>query len=216
MKSLRHLDSAGETKGALLEVAAGYGHIVIKALEAGTTKIIANEIDARQLEIIKLRMPARFANQLFCSPGRFPEELDFPKASFAGIYNAGYFTFSMACRFAQALQSFIVGLSWAVACFMNDAIYRAIFKPLLPAHEHRLASGDKSPGLIENVASASPSMCPGGISQDDELSRPNCASAGIDAVGFRVLTAGFRAHTGTFAPGRLDGRELTSAIGIKE
>jgi predicted RNA methylase len=67
MISLRHLDFAGETKGELLEVAAGYGHIVIKALEAGATKIIANEIDARQLEIIKLRMPARFANQLTCS-----------------------------------------------------------------------------------------------------------------------------------------------------
>jgi hypothetical protein len=33
---------------------------------------------------------------------------------------------------------------------------------------------------------------------------------------FRVLTAGFHAYTGTFAPERLDGRELASAIGIKE
>jgi hypothetical protein len=38
----------------------------------------------------------------------------------------------------------------------------------------------------------------------------------LTRAGFRVLTAGFHAYTGTFAPGRVDGRELTSAIGIKE
>jgi hypothetical protein len=36
---------------------------------------------------------------------------------------------------------------------VNDAIYRAIFKPLIPAYEQRLASGDEWPGLIEDVAS---------------------------------------------------------------
>jgi hypothetical protein len=30
-----YLDFVGQTKGTLLEIAAGYGHIVIKALEAG-------------------------------------------------------------------------------------------------------------------------------------------------------------------------------------
>jgi len=41
-----YLDFAGQTKGTLLEIAAGYGHIVIKALEAGAQKVFANEIDA--------------------------------------------------------------------------------------------------------------------------------------------------------------------------
>ena len=36
---------------------------------------------------------------------------------------------------------------------VNDAIYRAIFKPLIPAYEQRLASEDEWPGLIEDVAS---------------------------------------------------------------
>src|SRR4029450_5999285 len=53
-----YLDFAGQTKGTLLEVAAGYGHIVIKALEAGAEKVFANEIDADQLAIIKSRRAA--------------------------------------------------------------------------------------------------------------------------------------------------------------
>jgi hypothetical protein len=59
-------------------------------------------------------------------------------------------------------------------------------------------------------------MCPGGISQGDEFLDPTVLQRELTLAGFRVLTAGFHAYTGTFAPGRLDGRELTSAIGIKE
>jgi hypothetical protein len=35
-----YLDFAGRTKGTLLEVAAGYGHVVIKALGAGAGKYL--------------------------------------------------------------------------------------------------------------------------------------------------------------------------------
>ena len=46
-----YLDFAGQTKGTLL-IAAGYGHIVIEALEAGAGRVFANEIDANQLAIV--------------------------------------------------------------------------------------------------------------------------------------------------------------------
>ena len=59
-----YLDFAGQTKGTLLEIAAGYGHIVIKALEAGAGKVFANEIDADQLAIIKSRTPAAIFRQI--------------------------------------------------------------------------------------------------------------------------------------------------------
>ena len=83
-----YLNFAVQTKGVLLEIAAGYGHIVIKALEAGAGKVFANEIDAEQLAIIKSRTPAEYSGKLVCCLGQFPEHLDFPDASFDGIYNA--------------------------------------------------------------------------------------------------------------------------------
>ena len=43
--SPRRIQTSRGTKGTLLEIAAGYGHIVIKALEAGATKVFANEVD---------------------------------------------------------------------------------------------------------------------------------------------------------------------------
>jgi Methyltransferase domain len=104
-----YLDFAGRTKGTLLEVAAGYGHTVIKALEAGAGKVFANEIDAGQLAIIKSRTPARFANKLVCCLGQFPEQLDFPDDSFDGIYNARLFHFFMALAFGRAWRSSVAG-----------------------------------------------------------------------------------------------------------
>ena len=38
----------------------------------------------------------------------------------------------------------------------------------------------------------------------------------LQRAGFHVLTAGFYPYTGNFALGRLDGRELAGAIGVKE
>src|SRR5512144_2499782 len=72
-----YLDLAGKMKGTLLEIAAGYGHIVIKALEAGAGKVFANEIDAEQLAIIKSRTPAEYSGKLVCCLGQFPEHLEF-------------------------------------------------------------------------------------------------------------------------------------------
>ena len=42
----------GETKRTILEVAAGYSHMVIKALEADAKRVFANDIVAHQLQII--------------------------------------------------------------------------------------------------------------------------------------------------------------------
>jgi hypothetical protein len=38
----------------------------------------------------------------------------------------------------------------------------------------------------------------------------------LSLAGFKILTAGFYPYTGNFAPGRLDGREIAAAIGLKE
>lgn len=37
----------------------------------------------------------------------------------------------------------------------------------------------------------------------------------LNRAGLKVVTAGFYPYTGNFAPGRLDGREIVAAIGLK-
>src|SRR5262249_55942519 len=72
-----YLDFAAQSKGTMLEIAAGYGHVVMKALEAGAEKVFANEIDPGQLAIIESRVSAEFPGKLTCCLGEFPEQLEF-------------------------------------------------------------------------------------------------------------------------------------------
>jgi ubiquinone/menaquinone biosynthesis C-methylase UbiE len=132
-----YLDFARQTKGTLLEIAAGYGHIVIKALEAGGGKVFANEIDADQLAIIKSRTPAEYSDKLVCCLGQFPERLEFSDGSFDGIYNARLFHFFDGDRIRAGLTKFYRWLKPDGRVFLvNDSVYRTIFKPLIQPTRH--------------------------------------------------------------------------------
>jgi ubiquinone/menaquinone biosynthesis C-methylase UbiE len=213
-----YLDFAGQTEGTLLEIAAGYGHIVIKALEAGAGKVFANEIDAAQLAIIKSRTPVEYSNKLVCCLGQFPEHLDFPDASFDGIYNARLFHFFDGDRIRVSLTKFYRWLKPRGRVFLvNDAVYRTIFKPLIPVYEKQIAAGDEWPGFIADVGSCIPEyLHPETFPKTMNFMDPTVLTRELNRAGFKVVTAGFYPYTGNFAPGRLDGREIAAAIGLKE
>jgi len=213
-----YLDFAGQTKGTLLEIAAGYGHIVIKALEAGAQKVFANEIDAEQLAIIKLRTPKEYSDNLVCCLGQFPEQVDFPDASFDGIYNARLFHFFERGRIRAGLAKFHRWLKSGGRVFLvNDAVYRTVFKPLIPIYEARIAAGDEWPGFIADVASCIPEyLHPETFPKTMNFMDPTVLTRELNRAGFKVVTAGFYPYTGNFALGRLDGREIAAAIGLKQ
>jgi SAM-dependent methyltransferase len=213
-----YLDFAGETKGTLLEIGAGYGHIVIKALEAGAGKMFANEIDAGQLAIIKDRTPAEYAGKLVCCLGQFPEHLDFPDASFDGIYNARLFHFFDGDRIRSSLMKFYRWLKPGGQVFLvNDAVYRTIFEPLIPVYEKQVAAGDEWPGLIEDVGSCIPAyLHPETFPKKMNFMDPTVLIRELNRAGFKVVSADFYPYTGNFAPGHLDGRELAASVGLKE
>jgi hypothetical protein len=45
---------------------------------------------------------------------------------------------------------------------------------------------------------------------------PTVLTRELSRAGFKVVAARFYPYTGNFAPGRLDGREIAAAIGLKE
>jgi ubiquinone/menaquinone biosynthesis C-methylase UbiE len=213
-----YLDFASQTKGTLLEIAAGYGNIVIKALEASAGKVFANEIDADQLAIIKSRTPAEYSDKLVCCLGQFPERLDFPGASFDGIYNARLFHFFDGDRIRTSLTKFYRWLKPGGRVFLvNDAVYRTIFVPLIPVYEKQIAAGDEWPGFIKDVGSCIPEyLHPETFPKTMNFMDPTVLSRELNRAGFKIVTAGFYPYTGNFAPGRLDGREIAAVIGLKE
>ena len=212
-----YLDFAEQTKGVLLEIAAGYGHIVIKALEAGAAKVYANEIDAAQLAIIKSRTPLEYSRILVCCLGQFPEHVDFPDACFDGIYNARLFHFFDGERIRASITKFYRWLKPGGQVFLvNDAVYRTIFKPLIPVYEKRVAAGAEWPGFFENIGSCIPEyLHPETFPKTMNFMDPTVLTRELHRATFEVVTAGFYPYKGNFAPGRLDGREIAAAIGLK-
>ena len=212
-----YLDFTKQNKGTMLEIAAGYGHVVIKALEAGASKVFANEIDAGQLAIIQSRVPAQYAGKVVAWLGEFPERVDFPEASFDAIYNARLFHFFGGDRIRAALTKMYRWLKPGGRLFLvNDAIYRTIFKPLIPVYERRVAAGAEWPGYIEDVRSLIPAyLHPDTFPATMNFMDPPVLNRELKRAGFEVMAAAFSPYTGTFALGRLDGRELAGAIGTK-
>ena len=213
-----YLDFVKQTKGIMLEVAAGYGHVVIEALEAGAGKVYANEIDARQLAIIQARTPVQYSNKLVCCLGQFPERLDFPDPSFDGIYNGRLFHFLEGDQIREGLHRFYQWLKPGGRVFLvNDAIYRAIFKSLIPVYEKQVAQGLEWPGLIQDVRSCIPeNLHPQTFPARMNFMDPTVLTRELSRAGFTVVEAGLYPYTGNFALGRLDGREIAGAIGQKD
>jgi SAM-dependent methyltransferase len=210
-----YLDFAGQQK-TVLEIAAGYGHIVIRALQGGARKVFANEIDPRQLAIIKARTPPEYLDKLACCLGEFPEFLDFASSSFDAIYNARLFHFFDGERIRTSLDKMYRWLRPGGKVFLvNDAIYRMIFKPLIPIYESRVAAGDTWPGFIEDVRSCIPEdLHPENFPKTMNFLDPHVLNRELNRAGFRVEAADFYPYTGNFALARLDGREIAAAIGL--
>jgi ubiquinone/menaquinone biosynthesis C-methylase UbiE len=211
-----YLDFAGQQK-TVLEIAAGYGHMVIKALQGGARKVFANEIDPGQLAIIKARTPPEYLDKLVCCLGEFPESLEFARSSFDATYNARLFHFFDGERIRTSLDKIYRWLRPDGKVFLvNDAIYRTIFKPLIPIYEGRVAAGDPWPGFIEDVRSCIPEhLHPENYPKTMNFLDPHVLSRELNRAGFRAEAADFYPYTGNFALDHLDGREIAAAIGLK-
>ena len=200
-----------------LEIAAGYGHTVVSAFEHGARRICANEVDAGQLAIIQSRTPSTYRDRLDCCLGAFPEAVDFGVSSLDCIYSARLFHFFEAERISSGLRKIHTWLRPGGELFLvNDAIYRTVFRPLIPLYEQRIAAGEVWPGYFADVRSCIPrELNPEQFPKAMNFLDPTVLERELSRAGFDVLATGFHPYTGSFEPGRLDGREIVGAVARK-
>ncbi len=200
-----------------LEIAAGYGHAAVSALEHGADRVWANEVDAGQLAIIQSRTPSRYRDKLACCLGAFPEAVDFEASSLDCIYSARLFHFFDAERVRAGLRKVHAWLRPGGELFLvNDAIYRTVFKPLIPLYEQRIAVGEAWPGHFADIRSCIPrELNPEQFPKAMNFLDPTVLRRELTHAGFEVVAARFYPYTGTFELGRLDGREIVGAVARK-
>ena len=212
-----YIEYAAETKGLMLEVGAGYGHIVLEVLKTGA-RVIADEISQDQLEIIRQRVYERGLSGLEVNEAEFPEELDLPADTIDGILISRVFHFFTGERIRESLRKIHSWLRPGGKVFIvTDSVYRTIFKELIPKYEKNVAGGLEWPGWVDDVRKFVPQ---GRLNPETQplamnFLDPRIVRRELTIAGFETEVSSFFRYPAEPDFARLDGREIVGAIGVK-
>lgn len=212
-----YIDYAAGTRGLMLEIGAGYGDIVLEVLKKGA-RVIADEISQGQLEIIQRRVAESGLSGLEVIKAEFPEKLDLPGDTIDGILISRVFHFFAGARIRESLRKIQSWLRPGGKVFIvTDSVYRTIFKELIPQYEKNVADGVEWPGWVDDVRRLVPK---GRIDPETQplamnLTDPALIRRELVLAGFDVEVSSFFKYAAEPDYARLDGREITGAIGVK-
>ena len=212
-----YIDYAARTKGLMLEVGAGYGHIVLEVLITGA-RVIADDISQGQLQIIQHRVEESGLSGLEVINAAFPEKLDLPENAIDGILISRVFHFFTGSMIRESLRKVRRWLRPGGKVFIvTDSVYRAIFKGLIPQYEKNVSDGVEWPGWVDDVRKLVPK---GRLDPETQplamnLIDPTIIRRELVSAGFRVEVSSFFNYPAEPDYARLDGREIVGAIGVK-
>ena len=212
-----YIDYSAKTKGLMLEVGAGYGHIVSEVLKTGA-RVIAVEISREQLEIIKRRAAESRLSGLETINAEFPEKLDLPEETVDGVLVSRLFHFFTGSRIRESLRKIHSWLKPEGKVFIvTDSVYRTVFKELIPQYENNVSGGVEWPGWVDDVRRLIPKkrIDPETQPLAMNLTDPAIIRRELVLAGFEVEESSFFKYAAEPDYARLDGREITGAIGIK-
>ena len=195
------------------DVGAAYGVATIPALKAGAS-VIAVDVDARHLEILKQRVPSALRNRLQTIAAPFPEGLSLAKDSIGAFLLSNVLNFLSPDRLPAAAGCLS---QWLVA---GGKIFIAAGTPyfggarsFVPVYEARKRAGEPWPGHLTDVPKYAPiwekkfsSML---------LLDPDTLSRVFQKAGFVVEKAEFTARLDIPPSMQMDGRESVMLIARK-
>lgn len=209
------IDYSGEISDPVLDIGAAYGVATIPALERGA-RVVANDMDARHLDILKSKVPNSLLANLNLNIGKIPHDLDFSENSFGAILASRIFSF-VDPNLLQ--QSFSLINKWLKPggrfFYLGASPYMGTFRSFLPEYEVRKKTNVQWPGYIENIERHAPNhvhQLPHFINLiDEDILRSLMANAGFQIVEM----AHSPADEACPEEMRVDSRNFLGAIAIK-
>jgi SAM-dependent methyltransferase len=208
------IDHARTHQGNLLDIGAAYGVTAIPALLAGA-KVIANDISAEQLEMLKQDTPENVRANLTLLASRFPD-FDLPANSLDGILASHVLHFLDPETFRVAIEKCYVWLKPGgkifVQCFTP---YHKFIEKMIPAYHQKIREKNPFPGYLEN--SSEYVLVQDLIPKEVNLMNPTVLAREFIAAGFELECAEFIAcppnlNAEFFS---MDGREWVGLIAYK-
>lgn len=135
----------------VLELGCAYGFLVKKILEKNK-KIIASDLSKEHLDILVKSCLEKELKNLYIYPGKFPDEINFPKNSLGAVFTSRMFHFLRENEIEDGLKKIH---SWlkkdGKLFFIVVTPYNIAIKDgCLDKYNIKFKKGDKWPGIIEN------------------------------------------------------------------
>lgn len=199
----------------VLDIGAAYGVASLSALERGA-KVIANDLDARHLEILKSLTPEHLLPNLKIIPGRFPNAMNFNPETFDAILMSNFIHFLPEDEivYGATLVHNWLAKDGKVFVLVGTPFVKMATK-FLPVYEQRLVEGHSWPAFVEDTSKY--------LGERAKAIQPFMNYFDLESlkrvfkdVGFTIEWADYIARPEWPDDMRLDGREQVGLIGIKE
>jgi SAM-dependent methyltransferase len=207
------IELASRSQHWSLDIGCAYGTHTLAALKAGA-RVVANDLDARHLAILRHQVPPELQKNLRTKHGAF-QSVTLPVGGFEAI---------LACRVLHFLDG--TTLEWAVAKLFDllvargkvfvktNSPYMALSKAFIPEYERRKAAGQRWPGfLVDHSAYVSDPQELAATSGQLHLFEPEVLSRPFAEAGFIIERCEFRSIPLDWV--YLDGRESVLLVARK-
>lgn len=199
---------AASAGGPVLDVGAGYGAACLAALQAGATRVIANDLDERHLETLD----ARFEKKI----GRFPREIEFEDGSLAAIHAANVLHFLTPRQLTGGLRKIERWLRPGGKLFVQAASpYQSVWGAFPEEYLRRVEAGSAFPGVMEKVSDYVTHRMRGEMPRSIHLLDDVILRREAEAAGLVVERAWLYRWCGLPRELHLDGRETVGLIARK-
>lgn len=145
------VEFAPKVPGQSLDIGAAYGVASIAALANGAS-VVANDIDARHLEILRERTPREHQSKLSLAPGDFPDGLDFAPGSLGAVLICRVMHFFDGPKIERAAAKVMTWLAPGGKVFVvGETPFIGTARAFFPTYEERVKAGDPWPGYIKDM-----------------------------------------------------------------
>lgn len=205
---------APKAPGPSLDIGAAYGVATLDALNTGA-EVIANDIDARHLDILRDRAPEKQRNRLKLLPGAFPDDLSLADGSVGSILICRVLHFFNGAKIEESAKILFKWLASGGKVFIiAETPYLKNFQTFIPIYEERKAKGNPWPGFVEDVMAIAPERG-ASLPAEMHLLDPEVLSRVFSQAGFIIEKAETFARPEFPEDIQLDGRESVGLIARK-
>lgn len=209
------IDDSVNSAGPALDIGAAYG-VASLAIIAKGAKVVAVDMEARHLDILKQKVPAKYQTNLETILGTLPY-INFPADSFATILCSRVLHFLKGEDIDICMEKFKCWLKPGGRLYLiAETPYFGIWKAIIPDYEKRKANGERWPAYMEDFKKyhhpeADLSVAPTMLNPLDKWQLERMCQE----VGLKIIESNYinRKLFGTLA--YYDGRESAAVIAEK-